>query len=179
MAMLAQTERQHLLYGEWLRRESRRLEARRPLHRADDLFSRAGADGFAERARRELLATGESVRKRMAETSEELTAQEAQIAGWLATISRIPRSAPSCSSVLTPSSGTSATCSPSSTSPPEDNCAAHCQIRALPPRRRNQDGVRHLRQWICLVRRRCLMPSSGYAGYRPRGLPGAMRTAPG
>ena len=72
--------RAHLLYGEWLRRENRRVDARRQLHRANDVFSRAGAEGFAERARRELLATGESVRKRMAETSEELTAQEAQIA---------------------------------------------------------------------------------------------------
>ncbi|WP_457057521.1 AAA family ATPase [Kribbella sp. CWNU-51] len=72
--------RAHLLYGEWLRRENRRVDARRQLHRANDMFSRAGADGFAERARLELLATGESVRKRMAETSEELTAQEAQIA---------------------------------------------------------------------------------------------------
>ncbi|TCN44742.1 regulatory LuxR family protein [Kribbella orskensis] len=72
--------RAHLLYGEWLRRENRRLDARRQLGRAHDMFSRAGAEGFAERARRELLATGESVRKRMAETFEELTAQEAQIA---------------------------------------------------------------------------------------------------
>lgn len=72
--------RAHLLYGEWLRRENRRLDARRQLRLADDMFSRAGAGGFAERARRELLATGESLRKRMAETSEALTAQEAQIA---------------------------------------------------------------------------------------------------
>jgi DNA-binding CsgD family transcriptional regulator len=72
--------RAHLLYGEWLRRENRRVDARRQLHRASDMFSRAGAEGFAERARRERLATGESVRKRIAETSEELTAQEAQIA---------------------------------------------------------------------------------------------------
>ena len=72
--------RARLLYGEWLRRENRRTDAREPLRSAHDMFSRIGADGFAERARRELLATGETVRKRTVETLTELTAQEAQIA---------------------------------------------------------------------------------------------------
>jgi DNA-binding CsgD family transcriptional regulator len=72
--------RARLLYGEWLRRENRRTDARKPLRSAYDMFSRIGADGFAERARRELLATGETVRKRTVETLTELTAQEAQIA---------------------------------------------------------------------------------------------------
>jgi DNA-binding CsgD family transcriptional regulator len=72
--------RAELLYGEWLRRESRRLDAREHLRAAHDLFSRMGADAFAERARRELVATGETVRKRAAETRYELTAQEAQVA---------------------------------------------------------------------------------------------------
>jgi DNA-binding CsgD family transcriptional regulator len=72
--------RAQLLYGEWLRRGNQRLEARQQLHRAHDTFSRIGAEGFAERARRELLATGETVRRRTVETLEELTAQEAQIA---------------------------------------------------------------------------------------------------
>jgi DNA-binding CsgD family transcriptional regulator len=72
--------RAHLLYGEWLRRESRRTDAREQLRLAHDMFSGIGAEAFAERARRELLATGETVRKRTAETRDDLTAQEAQIA---------------------------------------------------------------------------------------------------
>jgi DNA-binding CsgD family transcriptional regulator len=72
--------RAHLLYGEWLRRAGRRVDAREQLRPAHEMFSRFGAEGFAERARRELLATGETVRKRTVETRDELTAQEAQIA---------------------------------------------------------------------------------------------------
>ena len=72
--------RTHLLYGEWLRRENRRVEARHQLRRAHDMLSDIGAEAFAERARRELLATGETVRKRSVESLYELTAQEAQIA---------------------------------------------------------------------------------------------------
>ena len=73
--------RARLLYGEWLRREQRRVDAREQLRTAHEMFSTMGADGFAERARVELLATGETVRKRTVETRDELTAQEAQIAG--------------------------------------------------------------------------------------------------
>ncbi|MGH3768804.1 MAG: helix-turn-helix transcriptional regulator [Pseudonocardiaceae bacterium] len=72
--------RAHLVYGEWLRRENRRIDAREQLRAAYEMLSRIGADAFAERARRELVATGETVRKRTAETPELLTAQEAQIA---------------------------------------------------------------------------------------------------
>jgi DNA-binding CsgD family transcriptional regulator len=72
--------RAHLLYGEWLRRENRRQDAREALREAHEIFSRIGADGFAERARRELLATGETVRKRTTENPVDLTAQEAQVA---------------------------------------------------------------------------------------------------
>lgn len=72
--------RAHLLYGEWLRRENRRLDARAQLRRSHDMLQRAGATAFAERARRELKATGETVRKRNVETLDDLTAQEAQIA---------------------------------------------------------------------------------------------------
>jgi DNA-binding NarL/FixJ family response regulator len=72
--------RAHLLYGEWLRRQRRRTEAREQLRIAHRLYSAMGMEGFAERARRELLATGETVRKRSVETQGELTAQEAQIA---------------------------------------------------------------------------------------------------
>jgi DNA-binding CsgD family transcriptional regulator len=72
--------RAHLLYGEWLRREGRRLDAREQLRTAYEMFSDMGIPGFAERARRELAATGETARKRTDETRDELTAQEAQIA---------------------------------------------------------------------------------------------------
>jgi DNA-binding CsgD family transcriptional regulator len=72
--------RAHLLYGEWLRRENRRTDARQQLHRADEMLRAMGADGFAERARRELLATGETVRRRTVGTDRDLTPQELQIA---------------------------------------------------------------------------------------------------
>jgi ATP/maltotriose-dependent transcriptional regulator MalT len=72
--------RAHLLYGEWLRREHRRLEAREQLRDAYDQLTTIGMEAFAERARMELLATGEKVRKRTVETRDELTAQEWQIA---------------------------------------------------------------------------------------------------
>jgi DNA-binding CsgD family transcriptional regulator len=72
--------RGHLLYGEWLRRENRRIDAREQLRTAHEMFSSMGAEAFAERARHELLATGETVRKRTVETRDELTAQEIQIA---------------------------------------------------------------------------------------------------
>ena len=72
--------RAHLVYGEWLRRDRRRLDARRQLRTAYDLFTEMGLEAFAERARRELQATGETARKRTAETSSHLTAQEAQVA---------------------------------------------------------------------------------------------------
>jgi DNA-binding CsgD family transcriptional regulator len=72
--------RAHLVFGEWLRRENRRLDAREQLRTAHEMFSSIGAEGFADRARRELLATGETVRKRTVETRGDLTAQETQIA---------------------------------------------------------------------------------------------------
>ncbi len=76
----AELARSRLLYGEWLRREGRRLDAREQLRAAHELFTTLGAEGFAERARRELLATGETARKRTVETRGALTPQEAQIA---------------------------------------------------------------------------------------------------
>jgi DNA-binding CsgD family transcriptional regulator len=72
--------RAHLLYGEWLRRETRRTDARQQLRIAHQMFTAMGAEGFAERARRELLATGETARKRLAENAGQLTVQEAQVA---------------------------------------------------------------------------------------------------
>jgi DNA-binding CsgD family transcriptional regulator len=71
--------RAHLVYGEWLRRENRRLDARHQLHAAYHLLTAIGADAFAERARRELLATGERVRKREVNTYSQLTPQEEHI----------------------------------------------------------------------------------------------------
>jgi hypothetical protein len=76
--------RAHLLYGEWLRRENRRADAREQLRTAHGMFDEIGMEAFAERARRELLATGETARKRAVQApvaaSQELTAQEMQVA---------------------------------------------------------------------------------------------------
>ena len=72
--------RAQLVYGEWLRREHRRVDARDQLRAAHDLFSRIGAEAFAERALRELLPTGATVRRLTSETRDALTLQEAQIA---------------------------------------------------------------------------------------------------
>jgi DNA-binding CsgD family transcriptional regulator len=77
----ADLARSHLLYGEWLRRERRRIDARAQLRIALDMLDTMGMDAFAERARRELEATGETARKRnVAKGDEQLTAQETQIA---------------------------------------------------------------------------------------------------
>jgi DNA-binding CsgD family transcriptional regulator/tetratricopeptide (TPR) repeat protein len=72
--------RAHLLYGEWLRRENRRVDAREHLRAAHEVFREAGAEAFAERARRELVATGETARSRTDDTRGVLTPQESQIA---------------------------------------------------------------------------------------------------
>jgi DNA-binding CsgD family transcriptional regulator len=76
--------RAHLLYGEWLRREHRRVDAREQLRVAHAMLEDVGMEAFAERARRELLATGETVRKRTVETLDELTPQEVQVASLAA-----------------------------------------------------------------------------------------------
>jgi DNA-binding CsgD family transcriptional regulator len=76
----AELARAHLVYGEWLRRENRRNDARDQLRAAHEMLTDMGMEGFADRARRELLATGETVRRRMVDTLTDLTAQEAQIA---------------------------------------------------------------------------------------------------
>jgi DNA-binding CsgD family transcriptional regulator len=72
--------RARLVYGEWLRRENRRSDAREQLRKAYDMFTSSGAHGFADRAGRELHATGETARKRTDETRDQLTPQEQQIA---------------------------------------------------------------------------------------------------
>jgi DNA-binding CsgD family transcriptional regulator len=78
--MAVDLARAHLLYGEWLRRQRRRVDARRQLRTAHELFANFGIEAFAERARVELEATGEHARKRTVETRGDLTQQEAQIA---------------------------------------------------------------------------------------------------
>jgi DNA-binding CsgD family transcriptional regulator len=72
--------RTHLVYGEWLRRQSRRVDAREQLRTAHEMLTRMGAEAFADRARRELLATGQKVTNRRYDTRKELTPQEYQIA---------------------------------------------------------------------------------------------------
>ena len=73
--------RAHLLYGEWLRRKGRRADARAQLRTAHDMFAVIGMETFADRARRELAAAGETARQRTVEARDTLTPQEAQIAG--------------------------------------------------------------------------------------------------
>jgi DNA-binding CsgD family transcriptional regulator len=76
----AELARTHLLYGEWLRRQNRRLDGRAELTVAHDLFTTMGMQAFAERARIELVATGEKARRRSASTRDDLTPHERQIA---------------------------------------------------------------------------------------------------
>ncbi|MFC8796480.1 helix-turn-helix transcriptional regulator [Promicromonospora sp. NPDC057138] len=82
--VVVEVARTHLVYGEWLRRVRRRADARDQLRTAHQMFDRMGSLAFTERARRELLATGEHVRTRDADTAAQLTAQEAQIAALAA-----------------------------------------------------------------------------------------------
>lgn len=79
-ALKGELARTHLLFGEWLRREGQRVEAREHLRTAHEMLAAAGMTAFADRAWRELQATGETARKRTAEPTDELTAQEYQIA---------------------------------------------------------------------------------------------------
>jgi DNA-binding CsgD family transcriptional regulator len=82
--MAVDLARAHLLYGEWLRRRRRRLDAREQLRTAYDLFSDFGTEAFAERARVELEATGEHARRRSSDTLAQLTPQETQISRLVA-----------------------------------------------------------------------------------------------
>jgi DNA-binding CsgD family transcriptional regulator len=82
--LVLELARAHLLYGEWLRRERRRIDARTQLRLALDAFADMGVEAFAGRAERELLATGEHARKRTVETRDQLTPQEEQISRLVA-----------------------------------------------------------------------------------------------
>jgi hypothetical protein len=104
----AQLARGHLLYGEWLRRERRRTDARAQLRIAHDMLDTMGMEALAERARRELLATGETARKRTVETTQQLTGQEALIAELARRGLSNPEIARGCSSARAPSSTTCA-----------------------------------------------------------------------
>ena len=75
-----QLARAHLVYGEWLRRQGRRVDARQELLQAFEMFTDMGMDAFSERTRRELAATGEKIRAQAVERPHDLTSQEAQIA---------------------------------------------------------------------------------------------------
>ncbi len=106
--------RAHLVYGEWLRRERRNVDAREQLRVAHGFFTEFGMEGFAERARIELRATGEHARKRAAETSNDLTPQEAEISRLVAQGKTTSRSQRSSSSARAPSNTTCARSSGSS-----------------------------------------------------------------
>jgi RNA polymerase sigma factor (sigma-70 family) len=82
--MAVDLARAHLLYGEWLRRQRRRIDAREQLRTAHDLFSDFGMEAFAERARVELEATGEHARRRTVDSLAQLTPQETQISRLVA-----------------------------------------------------------------------------------------------
>ena len=115
--MRADLARAHLLYGEWLRRERRRIDARAQLRIAHDMLETMGMDAFAERARRELQATGETARKRASPPAMSSSRhRRPRSRGWLATACPIRRSASACSSAHAPSSTTCARSSPSSAS---------------------------------------------------------------
>jgi len=105
--------RAHLLYGEWLRRERRRIDSRVLLRLARDTFTSMRAEAFAARAGRELLATGETARKRTDEDRDELTAQETQIAQLARDGLSNGEIGAVCSSARAPSSTTCTRCSPS------------------------------------------------------------------
>ena len=113
----------HLLYGEWLRRENRRMDAREQLRTAYEMLTAMGIEGFAERARRELLATGRDHAQAHRRAADELTPRRRRSPGSPVMGVRTRRSAPSCSLARAPSSGTCTRCSPSSASAPAKNFA--------------------------------------------------------
>jgi hypothetical protein len=119
--------RAHLLYGEWLRRQGRRTDARAQLHTAYDMFAAIGMEAFAERARQELEATGETVRKRTTTgTGDQLTPRRPRLPSWPGRVCPTRRSPPSCSCPRGRSNGTCARSSPSWTSAPAGSSTKRC-----------------------------------------------------
>jgi DNA-binding CsgD family transcriptional regulator len=134
--------RGRLVYGEWLRRERRRVDAREQLRTAHAMFASMGAEAFTDRARRELLATGATVRKRTVQDRDDLTAQEALIAR----LARDGLSNPEIATRLFISPGTVKyhlpRSSSSSASARAASSTARCQTIRRPPRHRSRTGHR-------------------------------------
>ena len=126
----AELARAHLVYGEWLRRNRRRVDGREQLRTAHEMFVAMSADGFAERARRELLATGERVRPRRVDSPTELTRRRSTSLAWPGTVGRMWRLAPSSTSAHARSSGICARSSPSWGSPPDAASRMRCRLKA-------------------------------------------------
>lgn len=121
--------RTHLLYGEWLRRQHRQVDAREQLSLAREMLEVMGLGAFAERARRELAATGGTVRRRVPEARDDLTPQERQIAGLARDGCPILRSVRSCSSAHARLNGTCERCLRNSGSPHARTSARRCLKR--------------------------------------------------